>query len=130
MNWYIKVLKQYADFSGRARRMEFWMFVLFNTIFAFAAFLIDLALMYAIGVGFIYPLYILAVIVPSLAVQWRRLHDTGRSGWYWLMGFIPLAGPIILLVFYVMDSQPGANQYGPNPKGEAQPMAAAPQTQA
>src|SRR5688572_31168375 len=112
MNWYIKALKQYIDFSGRAQRMEFWMFVLFNFLVSLGLAIIDAI----IGLGFLSPLYSLAVLIPSLAVGVRRLHDTGRSGWWLLIGLIPLIGIIILIVFWVQDSQPGDNAFGPNPK--------------
>jgi len=122
MNWYLKVLKQYADFSGRARRQEYWMFVLFNMIFALIAVGLDNLLGIAldgIGYGPIYGLYILALIIPSLAVAVRRLHDIGKSGWMVLISFIPIIGGIWLLVLLVMDSVPGENEYGPNPKEAA-----------
>jgi uncharacterized membrane protein YhaH (DUF805 family) len=119
MNWYLKVLKQYADFSGRARRSEYWYFVLFNMIFAIVAVVLDNILGTAIeGVGYgpIYGLYVLAVLVPGLAVAVRRLHDVGKSGWMFLIGLIPLIGAIWLLVLFFTDSQPGTNKWGPNPK--------------
>jgi uncharacterized membrane protein YhaH (DUF805 family) len=113
MEWYLKVLKQYADFGGRARRKEYWMFVLFNVIIIVLLAAIDAAL----GTdGILMILYSLAVLIPSIAVAVRRLHDTGRSGWWVLIDFVPLIGPIWLLVLMVLDSQPGENQYGPNPK--------------
>ena len=121
MNWYLKVLKQYADFRGRARRKEYWMFVLFNTIFAIVAMILDNILGIAIeGVGYgpLYGLYALAVLIPGLAVSARRLHDVGKSGWMILIVLIPLIGAIWLLVLMVTDSNPGENQYGQNPKEE------------
>lgn len=84
MNWYLKVLRQYADFSGRARRKEYWMFFLFNMIFAIAAVVLDNLFGIAfedIGYGPIYILYMLAVAIPGLALSVRRLHDVGKSGW-------------------------------------------------
>lgn len=115
MEWYLKVLRQYADFEGRARRKEFWMFVLFNIIFAILALILDGLL----GTGAIlYFAYVVAMIIPVLAVAVRRLHDVGKSGWMYLIAFIPLVGTIWLLVLFVTDSEPGANQYGPNPKEE------------
>lgn len=119
MNWYLKVLKQYADFSGRARRKEYWMFALFNLIFSIVAMILDNILGIAIdGVGYgpLYGLYILAVLIPGLAVAVRRLHDVGKSGWMILIALIPLIGAIWLLVLMVTDSNPGENQYGQNPK--------------
>ena len=116
MNWYLEVLKKYAVFSGRARRKEYWLFILFNTIISFALILIEYS---AGGPGIVAGLYYLAVAIPSLAVLVRRLHDTNRSGWWFFIGFVPLVGGIILFVFTVLDSQPGENRYGPNPKDTA-----------
>lgn len=119
MNWYLAVLKNYAGFSGRARRKEYWMFLLFNFIFALVAILLDSVLGIAIEGGIygpIYILYVLAMFIPGLAVAVRRLHDVGKSGWMILVALIPLVGAIWLLVLYVTDSDPGENEYGPNPK--------------
>ncbi|MDR0874052.1 MAG: DUF805 domain-containing protein [Prevotellaceae bacterium] len=122
MNWYLKVLKQYADFSGRARRTEYWMYTLFNVIaiFILAILMVLLALtgssVLAAAGTILYYLYALAVLVPSLAVCVRRLHDIGKSGWFYFIGFIPFVGIIILLVWLCTDSQPGANNWGENPK--------------
>ena len=113
MNWYLDVLKKYATFSGRARRKEYWMFVLFNAIAYIVLMVVDLA---TIGSGVLPLVYELAVLIPSLAVGVRRLHDTDRSGWWLLIALIPLVGAIILLVFLASDGKPEANQYGLNPK--------------
>ena len=112
MDWYLAVLKKYAVFSGRARRKEFWMFVLINFIVAVALGVVDMML----GTVFLGFIYALATIIPSLAVGARRLHDIGKTGWWQLIGLVPLIGLIVLIVFFVMDSNPGDNQYGPNPK--------------
>ncbi|QXP67815.1 DUF805 domain-containing protein [Polaribacter sp. AHE13PA] len=121
MNWYLKVVKEhYADFNGRARREEYWMFTLFNAIIS-----IVISVVFAgIGIALESPLltglsyiYTLAVLVPSLAVLVRRLHDTGKSGWFILIGLIPLIGAIWLLVILCTDSVSGANKWGENPKG-------------
>ncbi len=126
MSWYIQVLKKYAVFSGRARRKEFWYFFLFNLIMFFVVGLTEV-LVWAdthvmVDSQFIY-LYLLAVLLPSIAVSVRRLHDIGRSAWWLLIGIIPYVGPIILLIPMVFDSQEGANQYGPSPKlVEQQPL--------
>ena len=120
MNWYLKVLKQYADFNGRARRKEYWMFALFNMIFGGIAMGLDNIL----GIGFgeigiygpLYILYTLAVFIPALAVVVRRLHDVGKSGWMMLIALIPLIGAIWLLVLMLTDSNFGENEYGVNPK--------------
>lgn len=119
MNWYLKVLKNYTNFSGRARRKEYWMFTLFNVIFAVAAVLLDNLLGLAfegIGYGPVYGLYLLATIIPGIAVSVRRLHDVDKSGWMILIGLIPLIGAIWLLVLFATEGTPGDNQYGPNPK--------------
>ena len=119
MNWYLKVMKQYANFSGRARRKEYWMFALFNFIFIIAAMLIDNLLGTTVGelpYGVIYFLYVLAIFVPSLAVAVRRLHDVGKSGWMYFIALIPIIGSIWLLVLFVTDSEVGTNKWGNNPK--------------
>jgi uncharacterized membrane protein YhaH (DUF805 family) len=114
VNWYLDVLKKYAVFTGRARRKEYWMFALFNVIIAIALGIIEGIVG---GPGVLGGLYGLAVLIPSIAVGVRRLHDTGRSGWWILIGLVPVIGFIVLIVFFVADSQPGTNGYGPNPKG-------------
>lgn len=118
MNWYLKAIRQYADFSGRARRKEYWMFALFNFIFLLIAVMLDMALGlgYGDGPGVLYLLYLLFMIIPSLSVGVRRLHDTGKSGWFMLIGFIPAVGGIILFIFYVMEGNSGPNEYGDDPK--------------
>ena len=122
MNWYLKVLKQYADFSGRARRKEYWMFTLFNMIIIFILMLVMVAGIAsesggvsAIGMILYYG-YALAVLIPSLAVCVRRLHDIGKSGWYYFLILIPFIGPFILIVWLCLDSQMGENKWGANPK--------------
>lgn len=114
MEWYTKVLTQkYADFAGRARRAEFWYFFLFNLIVAIVLSVVDNVL----GTnGLLGGIYSLAVIVPNIAVTARRLHDTGRSGWWQLIGLIPLIGLIVMIVFCVQDGDFERNQYGPSPK--------------
>jgi len=116
MNWYLDVLKKYAVFDGRARRKEYWMFFLFNIIISIVLGVIEAM----IGTfGILGGLYMLAILVPAIGVTVRRLHDTDRSGWWILVGFVPVIGGIILLVLMVLDSKPGTNQYGPNPKEAA-----------
>jgi uncharacterized membrane protein YhaH (DUF805 family) len=128
MNYYLYVLKNYAIFSGRARRSEYWYFVLFNIIFAFATMMLDKAIgtnftiQTAAGpidlfYGYVYIIYTLFIFLPSLAVLVRRLHDVGKSGWFVLIGLIPIIGSIWILVLLCTDSIPGKNQYGLNPKG-------------
>ena len=119
MNWYLKVLKQYADFGGRARRKEYWIFALLNIILAITATLLDNLFGITFGeipYGPLYALYGLAVFIPALAVLVRRLHDTGNSGWMVLITLIPFIGAIWMLVLLVTDSEPGTNKWGPNPK--------------
>lgn len=110
MNWYLKVLQQYSDFKGRARRKEYWMFVLINSI-------ISLTLTYIVQGSFVSPEsswleigYSLAVLVPSLAVGVRRMHDVGKSGWFFLI-------PFYNLILLCTDSEDGENKWGENPKG-------------
>lgn len=106
------VFKQYAVFSGRARRSEYWWFILFNLILGVVVLLIDTA-MGSMVLGLIVDL---ALLLPGLAVSVRRLHDTGRTGWWMLIALIPIVGLIILIVYQCQDSDPGANEYGPSPK--------------
>ena len=107
------VVKNYANFSGRARRSEYWYFVLANFIFGAVTGMLSIEipevmyLVWIIGV---------ALLIPSLAVCVRRLHDIGKSGWWYLIGLIPYIGAIVLVVFFVKDSQPGENKWGANPK--------------
>ena len=120
MEWYLKVMKQYADFNGRARRKEYWMFLLFNIIFALVAMLVDnllgMRINEQIPYGYLYLLYGLATFIPGIAVGVRRLHDVGKSGWWYLIAFIPLIGGLYLLYLFIQDGTPGSNDYGVNPK--------------
>ena len=129
MNWYLSALKQYTVFDGRARRKEFWYFVLFNVLISFGLAIIDFKTgLYSAEyeMGLLSSLYSLAVLIPSIAVGVRRLHDTDRSGWWLLLALVPVIGALVLLVFYLLDSTPGTNRFGPNPKGEIrQPKPAA-----
>ena len=108
------VLSKYATFSGRARRSEFWWFTLFSAIVSTLASVLDATM----GTNFVAIIVGLALLLPSLAVTVRRLHDTGRSGWWILIGIIPLIGIIVLLAFECQDSQPSTNNYGPSPKDQ------------
>src|SRR5687768_6566734 len=115
MKWFIQALKKYAVFDGRAQRKEYWMFFLFSMIFAFAIGLVlgVIELTLEIGTALSDPasiIYNLVMLVPSFAVGARRMHDLGRSGWWILF-------PLVNLVFLCLDSEPGENKYGPNPKG-------------
>lgn len=118
MKYYLKALSNYANFNGRSRRREYWMFVLFNMLFAFAAFSLDFLMGMAapeMGFGPFYGLYSLAVFIPGLAVTVRRLHDTGKSGWMMLISFIPLIGAIWLFVLLVTPGDQGQNRFGDDP---------------
>lgn len=113
MEWYVKVLQQYADFSGRARRKEYWMFALFNLIIALVLGFIE----NLVGLSsLLSTVYALAVLVPSIAVSVRRLHDTGRTGWWVLIGLIPVLGTIVLIIFMLLEGDAESNEHGPNPK--------------
>lgn len=123
MNWYFEVLRKYAVFDGRASRQEFWMFTLFDFLIRWGILVLASAVSYVpYGSYVTYLLYLLyfgyhlALIVPSIAVQVRRLHDIGKSGVWWFVLWIPLGG-FVLLFFSVLDSVPGPNEYGQNPKG-------------
>lgn len=127
MEWYVEVLRKYAVFDGRARRKEYWMYALVSTLIYIVYMIVAGLALALIGHSdngaaallIMAPLglYLMAVIVPGLAVTVRRLHDTGRSGWWILISFVPFVGGIILLVFMCLDSEPGPNLHGLNPKG-------------
>ncbi|WP_405769267.1 DUF805 domain-containing protein [Streptomyces sp. NBC_01538] len=112
MNYYLDVLKKYVVFSGRARRQEFWMFALLNIIVSIVLMIVDSF----IGAQIFGTVYALAVLLPSLAVGVRRLHDTGRSGWWILLGLFLLIGWVVLVVFYCIEGEKGDNKYGSDPK--------------
>jgi uncharacterized membrane protein YhaH (DUF805 family) len=130
MKWYLKVLRQFADFKGRARRKEYWMFVLFNIIFSILAMVVDGLLGTRFNVeniygdptlsyyGWVYVLYAVVVLLPSLAVGVRRLHDVGKSGWMMLVALIPIIGSIWLIVLFCTDSEHGPNKWGDDPKSD------------
>lgn len=118
MEWYLLAFRKFAEFKGRSPRKEYWMFTLFNLLIA-----LGLGMLAGLVGGkeggltdVVSGLYTLVVFVPSLALSVRRLHDIGKSGWWMLITLIPLVGPLIMLFFMVKDSQPGTNEYGPNPK--------------
>jgi uncharacterized membrane protein YhaH (DUF805 family) len=115
--WYIGVLKKYAVFTGRARRKEYWMFTLCNILVIIALAMIEVALDIApySSRSVLGDLYTLAVLLPTVGVGIRRLHDTGRSGWWLLLAFVPIVG-LVLIACFAEDGQAGANKYGPNPK--------------
>ena len=115
------VLRQYATFGGRARRSEYWWFALFTAALGLLCAALDVALFGSswTQTGPLSLVSTLALLIPSLAVAWRRLHDTDRSGAWNLIALVPLIGWIVLLVFTVSDSTAGTNRFGPSPKGTA-----------
>jgi uncharacterized membrane protein YhaH (DUF805 family) len=113
MTGYLATLKKYADFSGRARRTEYWLFFLFNLVIAMVLGVVD----FLLGtLGALGAVFALAILIPSIAVAARRMHDTNRSGWWLLIAFIPVIGTIALIIFLLLDSDPGENRFGSNPK--------------
>ncbi len=123
MKWFLKALVQFADFNGRARRKEYWMFAIFQLLFLIAAMLTDNAMQITFEPLFYGPIYLVTAIaffIPGLAVTVRRLHDVGKSGVMYFIVLIPIVGAIWMLVLLARDSQPFENAYGPNPK-EIQP---------
>lgn len=142
MDLMFQPLRKYADFTGRARRMELWLFWLL---------LIGIQIVFSILIGLVagptaavadptdpfavlngpakalyglFFLMMLALLIPSLAVSIRRLHDTNRTGWWLLLGLVPFLGALVLLIFYLLDGTPGPNKYGPDPKGRVSAAAA------
>jgi len=128
MKWYLKVVRDnYLNFKGRASREEYWMFTLFMVIFSIVAAIADniLGTVFTIGAGsysvsmgygWIYTIYTLALVLPALSVLVRRLHDTGKSGWFYFIILIPLVGAVWILILLCTDSNPEDNNYGPSPK--------------
>lgn len=119
MSWFLLALRKYATFKGRSRRSEYWYFVLFYLLILIVLSVLDVVLgsfSEEHGVGLLSGVFSLAMFVPTLSVTCRRLHDTGRSGWWQLIAFIPLIGAIVLIVFLTRDSHPDVNDYGGNPK--------------
>ncbi len=121
MQWYLKCLKNYGKFAGRARRKEYWMFSLVSTIVSIVLIVID----NIIGLAFtdeiygpIYAIYVAITCIPTLAVQCRRLHDIDKSGWWMLFSFIPLIGWIGMLIFNVREGDAGENRFGLDPKDD------------
>ena len=115
MHWYLEVVRKYALFTGRARRSEYWYFLLFNLIVAFVLTFADSAVRKMLGFGLFYPIYALVVLAPSIAVSIRRLHDTDRSGWWLLLAFVPLVG-LVLIWFMAEEGNAGTNRYGQDPR--------------
>ncbi|UIP26801.1 DUF805 domain-containing protein [Photobacterium sp. TLY01] len=121
MNWYLYALRKYAVFTGRAQRQEYWYFFLINLVITLALGIVDNLLNTpgtGEGTGLLGGVYSLAVLIPSVAVGVRRLHDIGKSGWWMLLSLIPVIGFVVLLFFFARAGQPGTNEHGPNPKDE------------
>ena len=114
LEWYLKVVRDnYANFEGRARRSEFWYFVLVNVIVGVVFGILSSIVGFFI---YFYYIYSLAVLVPNIAVGVRRLHDVGKSGWFYLLAFVPLVN-IYLIVLFCTEGDKGPNEFGPDPKG-------------
>ena len=122
MDWYLMALKKYADFKGRSQRKEYWMFTLFNLLAFFV--LSFVGGMLGDQAELLTGIYSLGVLLPSVAVTVRRLHDIGRSGWWALLMVVPVVGALILVIFALQDSQAEENEYGPNPKAPVFPYQA------
>jgi uncharacterized membrane protein YhaH (DUF805 family) len=112
VGWFVEVLKKYAVFSGRARRQEYWMFTLIVSLIYIGLIVLGLAMDTEVPEL----VFFAAIFLPSLAVSVRRLHDTGRSGWWVLIGIVPCVGTIVTIIFMATEGQRGENQYGPDPK--------------
>jgi len=112
MGYFIDALKKYAEFNGRARRKEYWMFYLMYIVVVIAATIIDTAIIQLPATIII---VVLGLIIPTLSITVRRLHDTGRSGWMFFISFVPVVGGLVFLIFMLQDSRED-NEYGPNPK--------------
>ncbi|WP_417379166.1 DUF805 domain-containing protein [Gimesia sp.] len=133
MNWYLKVLKNFATLDGRARRLEYWMFTLFDVIFTVLSFVVGAVLgrllnldeaLNGVGLGLgLCLLYLLIVLMPKLSVTVRRLHDTDRSALWLLVFLIPGIGPLVMFIMMILEGTKGPNQYGPDPKATAEPAA-------
>ena len=119
MAWFLMALQKYAQFTGRSRRKEYWMFTLFVAVIGIVLGAVDalIGLRTAGGIGLLGGLFSLATLVPGIAVSVRRMHDTGRSGLWLLVVLVPVVGWLAFVYFAVQDSEPGDNRYGPNPKG-------------
>jgi len=109
MSWFLEALGKYAEFDGRARRKEYWMFVLFSALIGIALSFVEVFLGRDSGTGILTALYNLAILLPSISVAVRRMHDTNHSG---LWSLVPIAN----LLFAIREGQPGENRFGPDPK--------------
>lgn len=129
---FISFWKNYANFSGRARRAEYWKAILSLVGLGFPLAIFDAFLFPDVvletGLGPASGLFILAIFLPGISLSVRRLHDTSRSGWWYLVTLIPFVGSVVIFVFMVLDSTPGANKWGDSPKKFASPGVASPQS--
>lgn len=119
MSWFLLALRKYATFEGRSRRSEYWYYVLFYLLIVFVLSMLDALFdtdSEVQGIGLLSGVFSLVMLVPTLAVTCRRLHDTGRSGWWQLIAFVPVIGAIVLIVFLARDSEQAVNEHGGNPK--------------
>ncbi len=122
MNWFLLALRKYAVFQGRARRREYWYFILFYLLILVALVLLDVELgtyNSKLELGLFSGIFSFLMLLPGFAAAARRLHDTGKSGWWQLIMLIPFLGALVLVAFLIKDSVPGSNRYGPNPKASA-----------
>jgi uncharacterized membrane protein YhaH (DUF805 family) len=115
VHWYTDVIRRYADFDGRAGRPEFWWFALLNVIVTVVVLIVGYAVLGSAHGAILADLYTLLVLLPSLGVEIRRLHDTDRSGWWILIALVPIVGGIVLIVFLALAGTPGPNRYGAAP---------------
>ncbi|MCC2547391.1 DUF805 domain-containing protein [Hymenobacter sp. BT175] len=126
MDYFLHALRNYANFNGRARRKEYWMFTLFNIVFSIAVAIADQVLNLgseSFGYGILSIIYSLAMIIPGLAVAVRRLHDVNKSGWFLFIALIPIIGGIWLLILFCTEGTHGSNQYGEDPKQQPDVLA-------
>lgn len=114
-DYFKMAFERFGDFKGRSRRSEYWYFALFNAIISYALMFLGSLISSNVGMG-LYGLYVLAAIVPGVAVAVRRMHDVGKTGWLLLIGLIPIVGAILLLIWFVTEGEHSSNKWGPNPK--------------
>lgn len=126
MEWYLLVLKRYAEFNGRSRRKEYWMFTLYSLVIFMVLYIAGFVTIEKTGISMVFFglafIYALAILVPNLAVSVRRLHDIDKSGWFILLAFVPVVS-LVLLVLFCLDGTPGDNRFGPSPKAVSQTAA-------